>query len=868
MLLIYPVEAVYKIGQPFPIYSIPMDFSDAANESLEDFQWWAYSSDFKKWLDKNPRTWVADSVDNSQYNELTQMMIESSSVRYEWVDTSERKRISSFQDFVDYSISEADEASESKPEGSSGTSDEEIGKQAIKLHFAYNKLKTEGKLKDSLTFKGMQDSSDLAVIAALIDQETGNAAMESLIAYRMSPIKGGVNADSKIAMINLTEKLPGGPIAADATSESIVDEAVSYSMKAAAYSAVALVAFGAIKWASMTLGSAFLLRRGFKTIENFAIARKAAKGATEASKAIKGAGILSKTGKGIKTFWRAVTPAKAVSFWGKIGKAGIEGAKVQRALGRMEKAGKLAKGIGMAKGFVTGVKSASSIVKAAEWTNPIGWGLLAIDAIGSAWNWYSDNQAPMYKEVDDFAKGSFDPKSIEIGVPVTICWSQPAGGTWGAVVSFLANNETRTTMELVKVANDVKGYSVFIVTQINSKGLQEQMAKAGLTLIAFDNSDIIERGWLDNEDLDFKIWSIKDMNEIANFFMFEGYCDWAELSEEYRKSSSQLIISDNDAPNTYNFYFEDSEDGVINVSGKKVTDEDLAKYSDRDLQRIFGLDTVKGQFAVEPGKSANESVNTTNPNKAVSFKDFGSDMVFEKDGEDSEGVELTSEQLSTPAEVAIYIVTDKEYADPELRGKYDPGKFTNFMVRKEDYDAAEGEKIEVEVNTNEVIEDAKAGTYTFRAEPEVDDEKKPERKNEPVVDKGEGEDKDKEDKDKEKGEEGEDGDYYVTVDPNDVTIKNRRHSTLIKDKSVEDGVNVFDKFLSERDKEVLRIQNWKGITSAKEIRDNRGDTIIVKLVNREAPWGDRKRKYKITDGEPFEIAKKFVEETKDRIKYD
>jgi hypothetical protein len=58
------------------------------------------------------------------------------------------------------------------------------------------------------------------------------------------------------------------------------------------------------------------------------------------------------------------------------------------------------------------------------------------------------------------------------------------------------------------------------------------------------------------------------------------------------------------------------------------------------------------------------------------------------------------------------------------------------------------------------------------------------------------------------------------------------------------------------------------VTFVKEFYDNRGDVIEVKIMNRYAPWGDRKRRYKATDGEQFELAKKFASEVKDRIKYE
>ena len=82
------------------------------------------------------------------------------------------------------------------------------------------------------------------------------------------------------------------------------------------------------------------------------------------------------------------------------------------------------------------------------------------------------------------------------------------------------------------------------------------------------------------------------------------------------------------------------------------------------------------------------------------------------------------------------------------------------------------------------------------------------------------------------------------------------------------GVNLFDTILTPRDKETLKIENWKTITFAKEVFDNRGDATAVKFRNKYAPFGDKSRKYSATDGEAFELAKRFVEQTKDRIKYE
>jgi hypothetical protein len=75
-------------------------------------------------------------------------------------------------------------------------------------------------------------------------------------------------------------------------------------------------------------------------------------------------------------------------------------------------------------------------------------------------------------------------------------------------------------------------------------------------------------------------------------------------------------------------------------------------------------------------------------------------------------------------------------------------------------------------------------------------------------------------------------------------------------------------FLTPRQKEILGVDKWKTVTFAKEFYDKRGDVIEVKLKNKYAPFGEKSKKYRVIDGESFEIAKKFVEETRDRIKYE
>jgi hypothetical protein len=858
------------------MFTIPLKMEGATSQSLEDFQWWAYSSDFKKWLDKNPREWVADSEEMPKYGDISEIIRESlggsgysmQKALSESEESHIEGRVSKFGDFISDAVFE---------DNSNVKAEEE---KAVKFHFAYNKLDADGKLDNEFLVKSQTPGNPKAVFLCLEDQESGANLIQTLDAYKMMPLEIE-NKNSKFRLFEISDRKLGGKVDDDSTGPSLAKDALNNGIKIATYAVAGTAIFAGAKY----LGGAFALRRGWKAIKFLRTGNDAAKSAS----------MLTKAGNGIRGIWGAINPMKAVSFWSKVGKAGVEGARLQRALGNMEKAGIVAKSLGMVKGFITGAKAVGGATKAAELTNPVGWALLAIDAVGSTWNWYSGNQAPRFGNVEDFAKGSFNPKEIKIGVPITICWSQPAGG-WGMAVSFLFNNETRTTMELIKVA-DTGSKSIFILSQINSKEVQKQIAQYDLTLVSFDNSDVIERGFFDNEDLDFQMLSVeKDLNALFNY---QGSCDWELFESEFDASSGTLLISDPNAPEEYEFHFSDSEDNIINVVGKKVTTEELSKYSSDDLNRIFGVTISKEteskiktgeQKSVDSKEKAeaevNDNLNTPSFSdllesqvitKFSDFKKHGYSVLEDEkaqaktmsgnsvegtDDADSKGsqmIDLTSKQKSEPAEIAVYIVTERDYADPKLRGKYETGDFTNFLLDPTDWKAKNGAPIEIDPNTDEILEESKRGLYTYV-------EKKEEVK--PVV-KDEVQDADDSKvKDDEKETEIKKDDYYIKTNSNDIDIKNRKNSTVVRDTQLSGGVNLFDTILTPRDKEALKIENWKTITFAKEIFDNRGDATEVRFKNKYAPFGDKSRKYSATDGEAFELAKRFVEQTKDRIKYE
>ena len=43
MIILLATDGKYGKGNDFPIFTIPLKMEGATNQSLEDFQWWAYS---------------------------------------------------------------------------------------------------------------------------------------------------------------------------------------------------------------------------------------------------------------------------------------------------------------------------------------------------------------------------------------------------------------------------------------------------------------------------------------------------------------------------------------------------------------------------------------------------------------------------------------------------------------------------------------------------------------------------------------------------------------------------------------------------------------------------------------------------------
>jgi len=875
MLALYSSKAVYNKGGDFPLISISTDMKDAQDMDLTDFQWWAYSEDFKGWLSKHPREWTADSVDTSVYSKTSSPINESII----------KDRASNFSDF----ILENDQSS-----------DDALAKDSIKFHYAYNSLLAQNKIKDSLSFSN--SGGDLAVFMMMKD-DNGQPLDETLKAFRMSPSAGDTN---KLAIMNVSETLPGGKLPDNASSESIFQTIADNSGKLALWGIGGLTVFGLLKVAG-GLGGLFTiigLRRVTNALKNFG---KVVPKVTKPSRTI----------KYVKSLWgfaRDLIVLKRTRQAGKIIKDATwianERVRLARAAGKTRKlvlAGRWAGGFG--KGLRAGEKV---VAQAAGKTGAklgsrlipyVGEVLIATDIIASSWNWWSGRQAPMYSDLkkESWIKDHFNPKEVEIGKAITVCFSQGKGGASGFLSGLFFNADTRTTMELVKIAEN-GGSSIFILAQINSKEMQKMVAENDMTLLSFSNSRDVRRGYIDNDDLKFKISFQNGLSSAESVpSIFSGYCSWSELMSAYGNSESQLITADPNAPETFDFNFKDSEKNVINVSGKKISSDTLAKLTDDELMIIFGVTEISSS-GVKEHRTFKELKDSGYifEGEVMKFGDFNNKIsgIFENDDENTGDVAvLTPKQKSSPAVVSAYNITKKEYANPELIGKdgYGTGSFMSFLLDAKGYGSSDDEQIDVFINTDEFLDDCRMGLYKYDPSDNVASNDDSEDQTDDQVDNPDDtklSDLDADGKTKRKtapltrgGDDDESNVRYrggsdvpdyvpepkssaddVKANPRDVSVSSNRRSTEIEDTPMPGGVNIFDKFLTYKEKEILSISNWKNITFAKEILDRAGNVIEIKLSNKYASFGDRKRRYSPQDGESFEIARNFVEEVKDRIK--
>jgi hypothetical protein len=865
MILVYKRGSKFKgnLEDPtkediFPLISLPVN-AEGAETDLNDFQWWSYTDKWVEWLKKNPREWTAenrDSVYTKSHRLLEEIFSQPNPYRdffnFQINSLITEKRLSTFEEFA--KIYEA--------EGSDGT----VTKSFVKLGYAIQSLAKSGKLKTDLDLDSLPEKEQFAIVVDFLN-EAGKAVIESRQALRFTKIKD----TSKLTLALVDYSIPLGEIKED--SQGFIKKVAEYASQVlvAGISVGTLIIAGQI---AGTLASGWALQKAASglyrnILKPEAIANITTKPGTWARVKDFAAGLFGRGGA--TTAARVTLPSGAFVEGGMAYSSTLTGNTLLK--GAAAESTKAAAKRLVASGAAEATAAAAGATVAAESTNPIGWILLAAQAVVSigqqTYNWFSDKQAPKFGEVDDFAKGEFKPGSIPVGVPITICWTSDGGaGFWGGVLKAItfSKDDTRTTMDLVKIG-DFGGRSIFILLEVHSKQMEQALKENDLILLAFDSDETFERGLLDNDDLTFQTIAVKDMQQFAVGTSFVGYSSWDEMQEAFNEAPDNPYYVPENAPDTYEFNYVDEKGRNINVSGSLLSSSDVEEV---------GLDSfIPGAAGVSESFNSYKNYNLVEEsNRVLSFSEFSSGLILEKEGDknieiqdaeslekewakdfqDSEKVQSRGQEVQARNEdspysqvsLPAYRANSIQFVDPNSKGSTPDFKF--FIVGDESLDATTGEPISVEVTSDNPVNAARFGlaTYTPPKEEEETEEIEQEEELEPLS--------------------AEEPKEFVTT-PDDVNIKDKGRRLVISDSATpdEEDINIVEDFVTDDDKKQLGIGDWKTITKITLIKDPNENPKKIVLRNKFG-GGDKVRR--IRKGEAgFDAGVDLANRVKSAIKY-
>lgn len=807
-------------GGVFPIMEVPTTPEGSEKVTLNDFQWWAPTDKWQEWLKKHPREWKAESVEYDQ-EEVYNLVMEY----FNPLNHVESGAIG-FEEFG--RIWEEEKGGEDK-EVNTGLSDEESKKRFTKFTFAFNKLLKEGKLNETINLGQLTPNQDIALFLDLAG-ENGESVPETRNAYKFKLLPTSEKA--KFFLGQITESILTGPIP---DNEPI---GTTFKKVAGIIGRVALI--GGISALGIAFGLKVASFIGTKIGFTSAIKRLIPNAFKSGLKSIRGStlGPLSRVFKGGKYFVTSLGGLRPFLF-------GIKNANFNQGFIKV-----LSKGRGLAAAFKNGLsaaKTARQTAGVAKATNPIGWIMLGVEAGQRMYNWFSTNQAPRYGEIEDDGVGaqkSFAPGSIPDGQSITVCWTQEAGssGFLSFLASMVVSNDTRTTMEIVKLGN-FSGKALFYLVDVHSESYGKLLAENSMILLFFDQGVKFEQGFFDNDDLDLEVLSIKDSSGLTATTYFEGYCAWGDLKSDYDKSDDKILDIPENAPEKYDFHFKYGKSNrEINVTGKLV--KDLSTID--NIKSTFGSEETGGE------SSSNESYLYDISSEVLSFSQFSSgDFNFdyikeeEKEGEKLDAIpeENIIENLPTETQkIASYTIESMEYADKSLRDQELPD-LLSFIIPSEYLEAENEQSIEVDPIQDITVKNPKRGTVVIETE-EVPPPVPVEvvgatgatgATEEPEVE----------------------GGVPIEVTKDEVKIKYRDNPdalndigipdvTKIKDKDKEDKVKFLD-MITPEEKEKLGIANWNFVKKVKIYKDGKtGDPTMIKFKS-GGMEKNRSRKIKADD---------------------
>jgi len=839
MILLFKSGSVFsrsskdgEAGSIFPLISIPTNVEGKSTE-LNDFQWWAYTDEWQQWLKKNPREWQAEAEDHfNNFDTWVDELLETEDYYRQFFNFQAKSlltkgKISSFDDFLQ--IYEAEEKS----------ANSDTARKLTKFIYAVESLVKSGVLKPKMEMDSLDTKTTYSVVVDLLDEKTKKPNPMARQAFRLKLL-----AKTKtLTVAEIDYVLP--------QEEEVGETMEGYFKNVLEFVKQAMVVGGSI-------AGVYLVANAVGSISGALLLRSLA------LKTYPGRAI----GSWLSTKWSATRSAFTSAF---------NAARSWLGLGAGAGGGGASSGLfGLSAGATTGIVAAV---------------VVAAGALQRTMNWFGSKQAPTYSKVDDFAKGNFAPGEIEIGKPITICWTQESGSGW--LTSLVWNSDTRTTMDLIKIV-DKDEKSFFLMTNVNSKAMGKVLKDNELVMLVFNNNDNFERGYLDNDDLEFESLAIKSMGDLAVATSFYGYCDWSEMQSAFDEAPERAWYVPENAPSSYEFNYQNQKSEKINVSGKLMTESDLESSGvEKFLPDISGAlkeSGVKENFDYSSYDKFQET-------RLVDFYEFSSlyeenkedknkkdkkeipdseslEKQWAKDYKDDSRTQQASAEFKNQHEdskykrcmMSIYRVNSIEWVNPNVRSQVPTIQY--FVVAPQSFDAKIGDPVAVEPTSEDKLYNPRFGLATYTP---------PEEKTTP----------EKTDKDKEKEDEippltpgltpGSTGpEKKIKVDPDDISIRDVSHSTfggrrrlVIKDNPDPKGenVNIAD-FLTPEDRKELGIENWKNVTKVQLVYDRDREPTKVVLKNRKPGLlNDEVRR--IRKGQAgFDAAVAYAKRVKAGIEYD
>lgn len=845
MILLFPSKGNLIEGQSIPLIQIPLSMIKSAQSiELNDFQWVAKTSDWEAWLKKNPRKIVAESA---VYEDLDS-----------YPHHTEIKRLKSFDDFNDYTSIFEEEFS-----GDPAESD-----AMVKFIRSRDALARQGKIDKAIEFESIPAGEANAWFLSLTDEQGGDIP-ESEMAYK---IIRKYSSGGEFSIYSLEEIQPlNEKVGEDDTFERIFEKTSNYLKGVGGMVALALSGFLVLK----SIGGVYSLFSQYSRV------RRLGGRASKIRNYGKALGFIKKGGKwafqGLKGTAKLLQGV--ATGLGKGFKWGRQGYRFSRMAGKSRPLAVSNAMKSFGRGALRG--AAKFAPKTAIKAVPvIGWIIGIADVAQQTYNWFSDNQAPRFEELESIAKDVFEPGKIPAGEIITLCWTQEGknSNSWVGFLPLTAD-DTRTTMDLAKIG-DFDGSSLFILLNIGSKGLSQELMSNDINFIIFDQSAKIKHGFLDNDDLIFRVASIESASDAAQPMIFHGITPWGTFMSEFESSSSDLVVLDPAAPEDFKFNFQHG-DSRVNVTGELVsssfvelTNPDsginkmIQKGTEGDVYYEGGdapgpkTDTEEAPTItsspqpVNPGSVTDEPEETPAKSEArvLKFSEFLNESLI-LEAEDDEDAELDLNTL----QVAIYKVSVIENADENATSA--PPKFSHFIIGDEDkaYKAKTGEQIEVASDETD-LEDTRKGHAEIikRYDSEwlaIDQAPEPQQApqasyfQEPEEERAQS---------------------YIEVDNDEVRIKYKEDKQKIMDLK-PDGFNLLKELTTEEEREALGIQDWEEIDVIK-LKGNplEGESRKIKLREKGHFGGiipdGRKATFTPKDGNLFTLALSIFNRMKNKVR--